>query len=55
MGIRRFIMAKADSTFLDVNDQFPKLDLKLLSGETLNLPEGFGDGYGIILFYRGYW
>ena len=48
-------MAKADSTSLDVNDHFPKLDLKLLSGETLSLPEGFGDGYGIILFYRGYW
>ncbi len=48
-------MAKADSTFLDVNAHFPKLDLKLISGEDLNLPEGFGDGYGVILIYRGDW
>jgi hypothetical protein len=49
------IMAKAGSTFLDVDNPFPKLELQLLSDEILNLPEGFGDGYGIMLFYRGYW
>ena len=48
-------MTKADSTFLDVNDPFPILKLQLLSGETLNLPQGFGDGYGVMLFYRGDW
>ena len=47
-------MAKAGSTFLDVDNPFPKLELQLLSGEILNLPEGFGEGYGIMLFYRGY-
>ena len=51
---RRCRMAKVDSTFLDVNDPFPILDLKLLSGETLNLPQGFGEGYGVLLIYRGY-
>jgi len=48
-------MAKTGSTFLDVDNPFPKLELQLQSGEILNLPEGFGDGYGIILIYRGYW
>jgi peroxiredoxin len=48
-------MAKTDSTFLDVNEPFPDLDLQLFTGEKLNLPQGFGDGYGVILFYRGYW
>ena len=48
-------MTKMDSTFLDVNDPFPNLDLNLLSGETLNLPQGFGEGYGVLLIYRGYW
>jgi len=48
-------MAKVSSIFLDVDNPFPKLELQLQSGEILNLPEGFGDGYGIMLFYRGYW
>ena len=48
-------MAKAATTFLDVNDSFPALDIKLISGETLRLPEGFGEGYGVLLLYRGYW
>ncbi len=48
-------MAREGSAYLDDNDQFPKMDLQLLSGETLTLPEGTGDGYGVILFYRGYW
>ena len=37
-------MAKANTTLLDVDNPFPKLELQLLSGETLNLSEGFGDG-----------
>ena len=48
-------MAKAGTTFLDVNDSFPELDLQLISGEKLKLPEGFGEGYGVLLLYRGYW
>ncbi len=48
-------MAKADSTLLDINDPFPKMNFQLLSGETISLPEEFGDNYGIILFYRGNW
>jgi hypothetical protein len=48
-------MAKAETTLLDVNDSFPALDIQLISGETLKLPEGFGEGYGVLLLYRGYW
>ena len=48
-------MAKSDSNFLDIDNPFPKFELQLISGEILNLPEGFGDGYGVILIYRGYW
>lgn len=48
-------MAKESAVFLDTNDAFPEMDLKLVSGETLSLPEGTGEGYGIVLFYRGSW
>ncbi|MBC8176474.1 MAG: hypothetical protein ISR61_01485 [Desulfobacteraceae bacterium] len=48
-------MAKIGAGFLDANDVFPDLELKLVSGETVKLPEGTGAGYGVVLFYRGYW
>ena len=49
------VMSKMDLTFLDVNDVFPELELRLVSGKTLSLPEGTGKGYGVLLLYRGYW
>jgi len=48
-------MARIGSNILDTNDVFPELDFQLISGETLKLPNGIGQGYGTILFYRGYW
>jgi peroxiredoxin len=48
-------MGRVGSTFLDANDTFPETHLQLVSGNTLTLPEGTGEGYGVILFYRGYW
>jgi len=48
-------MAKMGAVFLDANDVFPDLELKLVSGETVKFPEGSGEGYGVVLFYRGYW
>jgi hypothetical protein len=48
-------MARIDSLILDTNDRFPNLELKLVSGETLKLPQGTGEGYGVVLFYRGHW
>ncbi|MBW2616550.1 MAG: hypothetical protein JRD02_10295 [Deltaproteobacteria bacterium] len=48
-------MSRIGSRFLDANDVFPVLELQLVSGETLKLPEGTGNGYGVVFFYRGYW
>ena len=48
-------MGRIGSALLDANDVFPELNLQLVSGETLKLPEGTGESYGLVLFYRGYW
>ncbi|MFZ0942857.1 MAG: hypothetical protein WB930_07665 [Syntrophobacteraceae bacterium] len=48
-------MARIGSAHLDTNDMFPQLELKLVSGEKLKLPEGIGEGYGVFLIYRGHW
>ena len=48
-------MSKIGSTFLDTNDVFPELELQLISGERLKLPEATGEGYGVVLFYRAHW
>jgi hypothetical protein len=48
-------MARIGSAYLDTNDMFPKLELQLVSGEKLKLPEGMGQGYGVVLIYRGHW
>ena len=48
-------MAKEGLASLDTNDVFPKLDFELVSGETLSIPEGLGEDYGILMFYRGSW
>jgi peroxiredoxin len=45
-------MAKINSALLDKTDKFPEMELKLISGETLRLPEAIGDGSGVVLFYR---
>lgn len=48
-------MGRIGSVMLDTNDMFPKLDLQLVSGETLKLPEGVGEGYSVVSLYRGHW
>jgi hypothetical protein len=48
-------MARIASRSLDTNDMFPQLELQLVSGGRLKLPAGMGDGYGVILIYRGHW
>jgi len=40
---------------LGIGDGFPPLTMDLVGGGTLDLPEGLGDGYRAILFYRGHW
>lgn len=48
-------MARLGKQFLDTGDRFPELDLQLISGRTLKLPQEFEEGYSVIFFYRGYW
>jgi len=48
-------MVRTGSAFLDTNDMFPQLELQLVSGEKLKLPEGIEEGYGVIIIYRGHW
>ena len=48
-------MARIGTVALDTNDSLPQLTLQLISGETLTLPEGSGQGYGVVFFYRGHW
>ena len=47
-------MAKIGSG-LDTNDACPEMNLRLLSGETIQMPHYTGDGYSVLLIYRGHW
>ena len=40
---------------LQQGDRFPTLDLKLVSGETIRLPNEMPGRYAALLFYRGHW
>ncbi len=48
-------MARLDSNFLDTNDFFPEMELRLVSGELLRIPQGLNAGYAVFMLYRGYW
>ncbi len=43
---------------LSPGDAFPCLTISVIDGDgdrTLTVPDAFGDGYGVVLFYRGAW
>ena len=40
---------------LAAGDSFPEVSVTLTDGTRLDLPGGLGDGYRVILFYRGHW
>ena len=40
---------------LQQGDKFPSRTLKLVSGETLRLPDEMPTRYLALLFYRGHW
>ena len=40
---------------LQQGDRLPKLELKLLGGEPLTLPDDTSSRYAALLFYRGHW
>jgi hypothetical protein len=48
-------MARIGTAYLDTNDMFPKMEFQMVSGEKLELPEGMGQGYSVVLIYRGEW
>ena len=48
-------MARQASILLDTNDSFPTIDMPLISGQTIRLPDEIDREYAVILFYRGSW
>ena len=40
---------------LDSGDMFPELTLSDLDGGQVTIPDVFGDGWGVVLVYRGHW
>lgn len=40
---------------LDSGDAFPELTLSDLDDERVTIPDVFGDGWGVVLVYRGHW
>ena len=40
---------------LNTGDPFPHLDLQLVDGRRMALPEGVDGRYKVVLFYRGHW
>ena len=47
-------MAQAEGRKLDAGDTFPHMELAVAGGSTIALPDGFGAGWGVLLFYRGH-
>ncbi len=47
-------MTQAGAGRLDAGDLFPPMELQLVSGATLALPDAFGQGWGVLLLYRGH-
>ena len=43
------------ATLLSPGDTFPRLELDLVGGGTLTLPDAFAGRYGVVLFNRGSW
>jgi hypothetical protein len=48
-------MAYKKTKRLDGGDPFPRMELQLVDGGTMPLPDGLGGGWGVILAYRGHW
>jgi hypothetical protein len=48
-------VAREGSVILDSGDKFPRLSLDTVDHGRISLPEGFGDGWGVLLIYRAHW
>lgn len=40
---------------LGIGDTFPAMNINLVDGGKLQLPDGLDAKYRIVLFYRGHW
>ncbi len=40
---------------LQQGDRFPSITFKLVSGETMSVPDDMTSRYVALLFYRGHW
>ncbi len=40
---------------LKIGDSFPTMTFNLVGGGASTVPDDLGDGYKIVLFYRGHW
>lgn len=48
-------MARKGTFILDSGDKFPTLTMETVNHGHLRLPEGFGNGWGVLLIYRAHW
>ncbi|HJM43810.1 MAG: hypothetical protein QGG90_12460 [Nitrospinota bacterium] len=47
-------MARSESKPLDTGDAFPNLSWSLPDGGTINVRGDMGDGWKVVLIFRGY-
>ena len=40
---------------LGIGETFPSMNLSLVGGGSIELPEAFDAKYNVMLFYRGHW
>ncbi|MBI5074401.1 MAG: hypothetical protein HZB62_04435 [Nitrospirae bacterium] len=48
-------MARENCNILDTGDKFPALEIEAVGGGKIILPDDFGKGWSVMLFYRGHW
>ncbi len=48
-------MAREGTFILDSGDKFPALAFETVAHGRLDLPDWFGDAWGVFLVYRAHW
>jgi hypothetical protein len=48
-------MARAGTTILDSGDTLPTLTMETVADGRIAVPDRFGGGWGVLLFYRAHW
>jgi peroxiredoxin len=47
-------MTQSGTRKLDAGDPVPAMELATVGGGAIGLPDAFGAGWGVLLFYRGH-